>query len=143
VKNSKTPQISTAQNKQPLRKHRDNAVVIYFDGAGSSFDGKGSGFAWIRPLTRERYVERRDGLTSNQAEYHGLISSLNSLARGSVAQVFTDSQLLCSQISGHYKVCNSELAKLLSDVHELIKKKDLKIEVQWVPRQKNLAGKLL
>lgn len=110
MKKASSSQTSTNdKNKQQSDKPSDNAIVIYCDGAGSSFDGKGSGFAWIRPQKNERHIERVDGLTNNQAEYLGLISALNSLTNGSFARIFTDSQLLCSQVNGNYKVRNTEL----------------------------------
>jgi ribonuclease HI len=120
-----------------------HSLVIHCDGAGSRPDGKGSGFAWVQPHTGERHIERVDGLTNNQAECRALISALTSLAQGSAAQLFTDSQLMCSQVMGNCRVHNAELGELLLQVHDVIKKKELKIEMHWIPRQKNLAGKLL
>jgi ribonuclease HI len=139
----KTSDETTASRKNLQHETANPEFVIYCDGAGSRPDGKGSGFAWIRPKTKERHVERVDGLTNNQAEYRALISALNAMPDGSAAQVFTDSQLMWSQVVGNYRVHHSELADLLSQVHTLIKEKNLKINLQWVPRQKNLAGKLL
>jgi ribonuclease HI len=144
MNNSKTPKVSFInQHRRNSQEHGDNSVVIFCDGAGSRPDGKGSGFAWIQPRTGKRHVERVDGLTNNQAEYLALSSALNFLHDGSTAQVFTDSQLLWAQMVGRYKVHDTELAELLSQVRDVIKKKELKIDLQWVPRQKNLAGKLL
>ena len=134
---------STSTSNQHSQKLGDNSVVIYCDGAGSRPDGKGSGFSWIQPLTGERHVEQMDGLTNNQAEYLALISALTFLPDGSAAQVFTDSQLMWAQMVGHYKVHDTELAQLLLQVRDLIKKKKMMIDVQWLPRQRNLAGKLL
>jgi ribonuclease HI len=131
------------QHNQDTQTDSDNTVVIHCDGAGARPDGKGSGFAWIQPHTGERYVERVDGLTNNQAEYRALISALNSIADGSVARVFTDSQVMCSQVVGDYKVRNAELAELLLQVRDVIKRKQLSVGIHWIPRQKNLAGKLL
>jgi hypothetical protein len=50
---------------------------------------------------------------------------------------------MCSQVNGNYKTRDLELTELLQQVHELIKKKNLKSELRWIPRQENLAGKLL
>jgi hypothetical protein len=72
--NNSTSSTSNQRNQDP-QTDGDNTVVIHCDGAGSRPDGKGSGFAWIRPHTGERYVERVDGLTNNQAEYRALISN--------------------------------------------------------------------
>jgi ribonuclease HI len=139
--NGSTTSQPTASN-QHAQPHRD-PIVVHCDGAGCRPDGKGSGFAWIQPTPRQQHVERVDGLTNNQAEYRALISALTAIPDGSTAHVFTDSQVMCSQFIGHYRVRHPELAQLLSHVHTLIKEKNLTVDLQWVPRHKNLAGKLL
>jgi ribonuclease HI len=118
-------------------------IVIHCDGAGSRPDGKGSGFAWIQPKTREQNIERVDGLTNNQAEYRAFISALKAIPDGSTAQVFTDSEVMCCQFNSTYRVRDLELAELLSQVHAVIKEKNLNVILSWVPRYSNLAGKLL
>lgn len=140
---STTTTSTTNRDNQTLHERGDNLVVIHCDGAGARPDGKGSGFAWLQPRTGERHIEHVDGLTNNQAEYRSLISALNALANGTAALVYTDSQLMWSHFVGKYRVYNPELLDLLSQVHTLIKEKHLSIDLQWVPRNKNLAGKLL
>jgi ribonuclease HI len=119
------------------------AVLIFFDGAGCRPGGAGSGFAWCCPGTGEKHVERVDGLTNNQAEYHAFLSALQALRDGATAQLFTDSQVVCFQFNGEYKVKDPKLVELLLKAQQIIKEKQLKIAVSWVPREKNLAGKLL
>jgi ribonuclease HI len=121
----------------------NHAIDIHCDGAGSGPLGNGSGIAWIRPKAREQYVERIDGLTNNQAEYLAFISALNALPDNTAANVFTDSQVMYSQFHNKYRVHNPELAALLSRVRALIEEKQLTIDLQWIRREKNLAGKLL
>jgi len=118
-------------------------IVVHCDGAGCGPNNQGSGIAWIQPITKQQHVERIDGLTNNQAEYHAFISALKSLPNGSVAHVYTDSQLMWSHFIGKYRVYSPELLDLLSQVHALIKEKNLTIDLEWVRREKNLAGKLL
>lgn len=134
---------ATSMSSTTSTLNDEPSIVVYCDGAGSRPDGKGSGIAWIQPRTGERHIERIDGLTNNQAEYRALISALSTIPRGSAVRVFTDSQVLWSQVLGNYRVHHAELAQLLSSVRTLIKDKSLKIDLQWIPRQKNLAGKLL
>jgi len=57
--------------------------------------------------------------------------------------VFSDSLLLCCQFSGEYAVNDPNLAELLAQAQSLIKEKNLSVTLQWVPRARNLAGKLL
>lgn len=116
---------------------------IYFDGSGCRPDGTGSGFAWVCTTTRERKIERVPGLTNNQAEYRAFIAALTALPDGSSAEFFSDSQLLCCQFNGQYKVKDPELADFLAEANSIIKEKKLSVILQWVPRSRNVAGKFL
>jgi ribonuclease HI len=123
------------ESEQPLR--------IFTDGAGARPDGKGSGYGFLRTDTGEKQVTREDGLTNNQAEYKGIILALESLPRGTVVEVCTDSEVICAQLNRTYSVRNPKLALLWNDVQEVIQRKSLKTTFVWVPRQENPAGKLL
>jgi ribonuclease HI len=117
--------------------------VFHVDGAGARPDGTGSGFAWVRIGTEKQWIKRVDGLTNNAAEYRALLSVLSYLAEGSQARIYTDSQLVCQQFNRKWAVNDPKLIGLLSMVRELIERKSLEIELQWIPREQNAAGKLL
>ncbi|MGA2647834.1 MAG: reverse transcriptase-like protein [Candidatus Sulfotelmatobacter sp.] len=117
--------------------------IFYVDGAGADVHGKGSGFAWVRKDKEKQRVQWIDGLTNNEAEYWALIDVLRYLARGSHAVIFTDSQLVAYQFSGHYRAHKPQLQLLLSRVNTIICEKRLEIEVRWIPRESNEAGELL
>jgi ribonuclease HI len=73
--------------------------------------------------------------TNNQAEYHAVIKALE-LARSLGAEqlkVFTDSELICRQIKGSYKIKNQGLKPL----HEKVKALEKGLRVEWgsVPRE--------
>jgi len=131
------------QNSTQSSQHSAPPLKMFFDGAGCRPNGEGSGFAWLCPDTNERHVERVKGLTNNQAEYKGFLAALQHIREGSTVEMFSDSQLICSQFSGQYRVKDYALQELLSEVLALILNKRLKITLQWVPRAQNLAGKLL
>jgi ribonuclease HI len=118
-------------------------LTMFFDGAGCRPDGDGSGVAWLCPETGQRHVERVKGLTNNQAEYRAFLAALQSIPEGSTVEMFSDSELICSQFAGKYRVKDHALHELLSEVLALIMNKQLKVKLQWVPRSRNLAGKLL
>jgi ribonuclease HI len=146
VTNETTQQINSITTSSPSTGNpttHGDAIVVHCDGAGCGPNDKGSGIAWIQPTTRQQHVERIDGLTNNQAEYMAFISALTAIPNESVAHVYTDSQLMWSHFIGKYRVHNPELVDLLSQVRTLIKEKNLTIDLQWVRREKNLAGKLL
>lgn len=88
-------------------------------------------------------VYREDGLTNNEAEYLGLRSVLEGLPVGSSAEVLMDSMPVCSQFSGRYRVRDARMSRLLDEVRALIDQKRLTVKVTWIPRQQNLAGRLL
>lgn len=122
---------------------KQEPIRIYCDGAGMGLDGKGSGFAWLRENTQEKHVQRVDGLTNNQAEYHAVLSALEALPSGSQVEIFTDSQLVMCQIQGRYKAHDPKMAELLKKVQDVTARKDLKVTVEWKPRELNLSGNLL
>jgi ribonuclease HI len=126
-----------------LVEKETNRLTVFVDGAGSRPDGTGSGFAWICTTTNEKRIEQVSGLTNNQAEYRAFIAALTALPNDVCAEVFSDSQVLCCQFDGTYKVRDPDLEILLSQAQSLIEEKNLKVTLRWVPRARNLAGKLL
>lgn len=132
---TKTQLEESTQSAKPL--------TMFFDGSGCRPDGDGSGFAWLCPETGQRNVERVKGLTNNQAEYKGFLAALENIPAGTSVEMFSDSQLICSQFAGNCRVKDYALQELLSEVLALILNKQLKVKLQWVPRSRNLAGKLL
>jgi ribonuclease HI len=117
--------------------------AFHIDGAGPRPDGTGSGFAWVSLDRDEERVRRVDGLTSNQAEYRGLIAVLKYLLPSSSARIYTDSQLVAEQFNRRWAVNDPDLRALLQKARDLIEDKELSIQVRWIPREENLAGKLL
>jgi ribonuclease HI len=118
-------------------------IRIFCDGSGVRPDGTGSGFAWVRPETGQKNVQRVDGLTSNQAEYRALLSAIESLPDDAEGEIFTDSDLVACQFKGTYAVRDPKLRSLLIEIRGAIERKRLKITVGWVPREENPAGKLV
>ena len=121
----------------------DGCIIIYADGSGSRPDGKGSGFAWLRPDTGQRKITRQDGLTSNQAEYRAVLSALESLTEGAQAEILSDSENTCCQLNGQRRVLDPRLAALYDAIYDLIEKNRLKVSFRWISRRENLAGKLI
>lgn len=113
------------------------------DGSGQRPDGKGSRIAWFREDTGDRRTKQIDGLTNNEAEYHAVISAVEALDERTEADILSDSELVCCQFNGTWKVSNPALFELLSKLRDLIKRKRLRISLTWIPRRNNLAGKML
>ena len=134
---------ATKRTRSQDLAHQAKPLTMFFDGAGCRPNGEGSGFAWLCPDTGQRHVERVNGLTNNQAEYRAFLAALQNVSQGSTVEMFSDSQLICSQFAGDYRVKDSALQELLSAIEALILSNHLKVKLQWVPRSRNLAGKLL
>ena len=133
---------TTKQSHSQERAHGAKPLTMFFDGAGCRPNGEGSGFAWLCTDTGQRHVERVKGLTNNQAEYRAFLAALQNVPKRSTVEMFSDSQLICSQFAGDYRVKEAALQELLSEIQTLILNNQLKVKLQWVPRSRNLAGKL-
>lgn len=83
-------------------------------------------------MANSRYVGWR---TNNQAEYEALIAALESAVAFHAEEVIChlDSELVVKQVSGEYKVKNSELRKLWRKVQEL-SRRFKKVSFTSVPR---------
>jgi ribonuclease HI len=125
------------------RCQKRGAKVFYIDGAGSGPDGTGSGFGWVRPFTGKQRITWIDGLTSNEAEYRGLLGVLKYVACGSCVLILTDSQLVANQFTGKFGVYEPRLRRLLDKAKTLVAEKELDVEVRWIRRTRNLAGCLM
>jgi ribonuclease HI len=116
---------------------------FHIDGGGCGPDGRGSKYAFVRLGTEKQFIKRKDNLTNNEAEYYALRAVIRYLAEDSRALISTDSQIVSQQFAGKWAVRDEKLAELLSRIRELIELKHLHIEVVWIPRGQNMAGKLL
>ena len=92
---------------------------------------------------REKLVEPKDGLTNNEAEYGAVLSAIKHVPKFSEVKVLSDSELVCCQFAGKWKVSDPSLIALLSQIREEIKRKELKVELTWIPRRENRAGKMI
>lgn len=124
-------------------KEQKKQVRIFADGAGEGPDDKGSRFAWLNENSGEKHIEQIPGLTNNMAEYRAVLSALKSVCKGCAVEVITDSLLVVSQLRGEYRIRDPKLEKLATEVKTLADQKQLTLTLRWVPRQENLAGKLL
>ena len=116
-------------------------IEIYVDGGGANGHGI-AGCAWLR-LGTAFHLERGSGWTCNEAEYRAFISALRHLPVGACATVFSDSLLMVRQFTGVSAASEPRLQLLLNTVRRLILKRDLSIDLVWIPRERNLADALL
>ncbi len=114
-------------------------VSIYVDGAG----GEKSGFGFFIKETGESFYEERNGLTNNQAEYLAIIAALKKFQNSSEQIViFSDSKNTVNQLNHEFAINNEQLRTLAQDAWLLIPKIP-HLQIKWIPRKENLAGKML
>lgn len=115
------------------------ALVVYVDGRG----GASSGYGYFTPSTGESDYVEESGLTNNQAEYTAILAALRRYAGDDMAlTIFSDSQVVVSQINHDYAIRNNDLRDLARQVW-VVMQECKSVAILWVPRKKNLAGKML
>jgi ribonuclease HI len=114
-------------------------ISIYVDGSG----GSNSGYGFFVKETGESFYEKKADITNNQAEYLAIIAALKKY-EGSKDEIviFSDSKNTVSQLNHEFAINDEQLRSLARESWSLIAKFS-KLKLQWVPRSKNLAGKML
>jgi ribonuclease HI len=120
-------------------------MKIYIDGSSRGNQlgpGKRRGKIAV-VMGNEEFVEDVGDVTNNQAEYMALIKALEMVrGRGlKKIDIYSDSELLVKQVKGEYKVRDPNLKTYYFRVMKLLR--GLDVTLRWVPREDNLAGKLL
>jgi len=112
---------------------------IYVDGAG----GVKSGFGFFIKETGESFYEEKPGLTNNQAEYLAIIAALKKFQDSSdEIVIFSDSKNTVNQLNHEFAINNVQLRAFAQEAWLLIPKIP-HLEIKWIPRKENLAGKML
>ncbi len=114
-------------------------LSIYVDGSG----GTNSGYGYFVKETGESFYEKKHGLTNNQAEYLALISALKKhVDSNDEITIYSDSKNTVNQLNHEFAINNEELRNLAREAWGIIGKFS-NLSIVWVPRKKNLAGKML
>ncbi len=115
-------------------------IKIYTDGASIGNPGK-TGIGYL--IYKNNKILKKGSIslgvqTNNFAEYMALIFSLiDLLGMGEKkCQVFADSNLICEQINGNFKVKNQNIYPLYVLTKNLISKLD-EFHISYIPREKN------
>lgn len=124
--------------------------TINFDGSCDPNPGGIMGFGWVinwssgkAPTEGSKEKKPTPTNTNNVAEYtalkEGILNYLKLGGKGPL-QVYGDSKLVINQMSGKWKVKNQNLAVLKEEIASIIKKHDLKVKFDWVPREENITA---
>lgn len=109
---------------------------IYTDGAG---DGR---MAWYNETLNRIWFSKKEGITSNQAEYMAVIDALTK-AEGKEVEILSDSKLVVNQLNREWHIKKDEMRELFNQVQKIINERGLKVKFTWIERSKNKAGKYL
>lgn len=115
------------------------SATVYVDGSG----GDDPGFGYYVAETGESFYEKRKGITSNQAEYLAIIAALNKFAGSGLSlTIRSDSKNTVMQLTHEYAINSGPLRLLAREAWPLMASMP-GLRLEWVPRAKNLAGKML
>ena len=114
-------------------------LSIFVDGSG----GPNSGFGFFVKETGESFYKKEPNITNNQAEYMAIISALKKFS-GTIDEImiYSDSKNTVSQLNHEFAINNDQLRNLARETWDLIAK-FLNLKINWIPRNQNLAGKML
>ncbi len=112
--------------------------TVYVDGSG----GHNSGYGFYIKNTGESFYEKKHNITNNQAEYLAIICVLKKINTSEQLIIYSDSKNTVYQLNHEYAINNSKLRLLAKEAWVLLSKFS-KIKLIWIPRNKNLAGKIL
>lgn len=123
----------------------DKPVNIYTDGASRGNPGDAA-WGYLILDADEDLITRQAGYigrsTNNQAEYFAVIRSLQRAGdiTGGKVHLHSDSQLLVKQVTGQWKVKDSELNRLYRRVRSLVEEFST-VRFSHVPRETQLLSK--
>ena len=114
-------------------------ISVYVDGSG----GSDSGYGFFVKETGDSFYEKKPNITNNQAEYLAIIAALKKFqGTDDEITVYSDSKNTVSQLNHEYAINNEQLRELAREAWALLAKFS-KLKLTWVPRNENLAGKML
>jgi len=121
-------------------------IEVYTDGGSRGNPGKAA-CAFV--IYKDGSVLHQESFylgitTNNQSEYQGLLKSLKYLIENNIvdANFYSDSELMVKQINKLYKVKDSEILKIYTEVSSLINKFK-KFHISHVRRESNKLADLL
>lgn len=109
---------------------------------GSSIGNPGDAYA-IAYFSDEKFYYWEGYGTSNEAEYQGLLLALKNVPAGTDLTVQTDSSVMHGHMCLGWNINYEHLYKLNQKCKNLIKKKNITLHLELIPREKNYADMAL
>lgn len=121
-------------------------IKVFTDGGARGNPGEGAIGVYITDKKNQKIdaLSQKIGYTTNNiAEYKAVIAGLSWLIehkeeiKNQEIHFYLDSELIYSQISGLYKIKNSNLRTLLFEIREKEAILNLPIKYSYIPREEN------
>ncbi len=106
-------------------------------------DGSGDGHSIALFPDEEVFFSYERGASNNEAEFNAVILALENLPDYSHARIRTDSQVVVWHLSREERARRPSFIRKRAVVQDLILQKNLKIDIQWIPRKQNRADRFL
>lgn len=114
-------------------------INVYVDGSG----GSNAGFGYFIKETGESFYEKKLEITNNQAEYLAIISVLKKFEKSNEEiTIYSDSKNTVNQLNHEFAINNDKLRTLAQEAWAIMGKLS-NLSIKWIPREENIAGKML
>ncbi|MBI2083996.1 MAG: ribonuclease HI family protein [Candidatus Aenigmarchaeota archaeon] len=110
-------------------------IEIFTDGSG-----KTGRYAYVVEQTGKVKIQKKVGITNNEAEYLAVIEALTD-NKDKEIKIYSDSELIVNQLNKKYAIKEDRLRDLAQKVWELCEGRN--ITFRWIRREYNKAGKVL
>lgn len=130
-----------------MQPQKSKEIHVYTDGGSRGNPGQASIGVYIEENEGHKLASfgKRIGIaTNNIAEYKAILAAVSWLLENKEKIIdydkisfFMDSQLICFQILGKYKVKQEKLAALLFQLLEKLKEIPIGKSFSYIPREKN------
>jgi len=103
----------------------------------------GGGFVtWsvIKGNVETRHERSAEARSQNEAEAKAILIAINDLPSSIIVQLYSDSQLIIRGLTGKYDIKAPHLDYLIREIQRVVQAKNLFIQFNWIPRERNLAG---
>lgn len=114
-----------------------DAKKIFVDGSG---DGH---ICIIFEDENSPIIEQHPVNTNNESEWQTLYSAMTHIKSYDWYLIHSDSRLIINQFHGKYKATNPRMRKWKQMCRRYLNSHGLNVEVTWIPRHENPAGKCL
>lgn len=106
-------------------------------------DGSGDGHSVALFPGEEIFFSYERGASNNEAEFNAVILALEHLPEHAHARIRTDSQVVVWHLAAAEKSQRSTFLAKKVAIQDLIVAKNIRVDIQWIPRKQNDADRFL